>query len=107
MYQICFYSPISHVEKIKDALFLIGAGKYGNYDCCSWQTIGQGQFRPLNGSAPFIGQQNHLERIEECKVEMICNEEVISKVIEELIALHPYEEPSYQVYKILSQDEYM
>jgi hypothetical protein len=43
------------VEKVKSALFKVGAGKYKHYDQCCWQTKGQGQFRPLVGSNPAIG----------------------------------------------------
>ena len=37
MYKLCFFVPKSHVESVKLALFALGAGKIGNYDCCAWQ----------------------------------------------------------------------
>ena len=70
------------------------------YADCSWETLGTGQFRPLEGSDPFIGSSNKLERVQELKVEMICVETVIRKVIEALKQSHPYEEPAYEVIKI-------
>ena len=32
MFQLIFYVPATHLEKVKDALFNAGAGKYKNYD---------------------------------------------------------------------------
>ena len=100
MYKICFFAPIEHSEKIKEALFAAGAGKIGQYDRCSWQTVGNGQFRALSGSQPFIGKQDILENVEEYKIELVCDSEHINAAIEALKASHPYEEPAYDVYKL-------
>jgi hypothetical protein len=59
-----------------------------------------GQFRPLPGSNPFLGSQNRLERIAEYRVEMVCDELLISAVVDALKIAHPYEEPAYEVYKV-------
>ena len=53
MYKIEFYTPESHLETVKKAMFEAGAGHLENYDCCCWQTRGIGQFRPLEGSNPY------------------------------------------------------
>jgi len=100
MYKICFFAPIEHTEKIKEALFAAGAGKIGQYDCCSWQTAGSGQFRALTGSQPFIGKQDKLETVDEYKIELVCDSEHINAAIQALKASHPYEEPAYEVYKL-------
>ncbi len=105
MYQLCFYVPKSHLEQVKKALFNEGAGKIGDYDCCSWETPGQGQFRPLNGSNPFLGEVDKLESVPEYRVEMVCVESDIPAVISELIKIHPYETPAYSVSKIYTLDE--
>jgi hypothetical protein len=97
MLQIAFYAPDSAVEKVKEAMFAAGAGRVGNYDRCAWQTIGQGQFRPLPGSNPAIGAQNTLEVLDEWKVEMVCEEDCLDRVLAALKATHPYETPAYQV----------
>lgn len=100
MYQIAFYVPVSHVEEVKEALFKKGAGRYDNYDCCAWQVLGEGQFRPLQGANPFLGEKGQIEKVQEYKVEMICEDHLIHEVIEELKRVHPYEEPAYTVVKI-------
>lgn len=100
MYKICFYVPTSHLETVKSAMFKKGAGKIGNYGCCAWQTLGEGQFVPLTGSKAFIGVQDQLEKVEEYKVEMVCDDTLIKDVISALKNSHPYEEPAYDVWRI-------
>lgn len=105
MYKLCFFVPESHVEELKAALFAQGAGKIGEYDCCSWQVLGEGQFRPLQGSQPFIGARDQLAKVAEYKVEMVCEDRLIKQVIKSLLQTHPYQQPAYEVYKILAVDE--
>ncbi|WP_326500309.1 NGG1p interacting factor NIF3 [Methylomicrobium sp. Wu6] len=105
MYQLCFYVPESHLEAVKAALFAQGAGHYEAYDRCCWQVRGEGQFRPLAGSRPHVGESDRLERLAEYKVEMICRNEVIQAVVQTLLAVHPYEEPAYHFYKILTASD--
>lgn len=100
MYKLTFYVPESHLEKVKNHLFQHGAGKIGNYDCCCWQTKGAGQFRPLEGSQPFSGQQDQIQQEEEWLVEMVCDEKLIKTIVAELKTAHPYEEPAYQYWRV-------
>jgi hypothetical protein len=100
MYKLCFYVPVEDCDLVKQALFEAGAGRVGNYDSCCWQTAGWGQFRPLFGSQPHIGQADQLETVEEYKVEMVCDDHLVHKAIAALKAAHPYEEPAYDVWKL-------
>ena len=59
-----------------------------------------GQFKPLKDSDPFIGSPNTLERVQELKVEMLCDEKLIKNAIKALKQVHPYEEPAYEVVKL-------
>lgn len=100
MYTLCFFVPESHVESTKSAVFEAGGGRLGDYDRCAWQTLGQGQFRPLAGSQPFIGSHNEVEHVTEYKVEMVCTDELIEAAVAALKLAHPYEEPAYEVYRL-------
>ena len=100
MYKLCFYVPKSHLEIVKEALFNAGAGRYKNYDQCSWEVLGVGQFRPLDKSNPFIGSKFELKKIPEYKVEMVIGFSEIEKIIEILHEVHPYEEPAYEFWQI-------
>ena len=97
MYKLCFYVPESHLEAVKNAVFDAGAGRIGDYDRCCWQVVGQGQFRPLAGSEPFLGRQGELEQVPEYRVEMVCERPIIEIVVAALLQAHPYEEPAWDV----------
>lgn len=97
MRQISFYVPVEFCAQVKKSMFEAGAGRIGNYDSCSWETKGMGQFRPLVGSSPFIGRASQLECVEELKVEMVCADDCLEKVIDALKKSHPYETPAYFV----------
>lgn len=101
MMHISFYVPVGNAEEVKAAMFEAGGGKIGNYDNCSFEIQGIGQFRPLKGSNPHIGSKNMLERVSELKVEMVCEKAVIEKVVKALKAAHPYETPAYYVIETL------
>jgi hypothetical protein len=100
MYKLAFFVPPSHVEQVKSALFAAGAGRIGAYDCCAWQVLGQGQFRPLDGSTPFIGQTGEIEQVVEWKVELVVANEFIQQTVAALKHSHPYETPAYEVWKL-------
>ena len=96
MYKLVVYIPEKSLETVKKALFDAGAGQMGNYDRCSWQTKGQGQFRPLEGSSPNIGDTGTLETLTEWRLEVLVMEAVASGVKRALIDSHPYEEPAFE-----------
>jgi len=106
MLKLIFFVPESHKESVKAAVFAEGAGQYKDYDCCSWETLGTGQFRPLSASKPFIGKQDSLETVAEYRVEMICSEDKIKAALQALILAHPYEVPAYDVHVIFSLDNF-
>lgn len=100
MYKLCYFVPASHLEETKTALFDAGAGRIGDYDSCAWQCLGQGQFRPLEGSDPFLGKTGEVETVEEYKVELVCKDNLIHEALAALKRAHPYEEPAYEIYRI-------
>jgi len=100
LYKLVVYIPENALEQVKKALFNAGAGLQGNYDECCWQVLGTGQFRPLDGSSPFIGAKNQLEKVPEWRVELLVNEEYVYSVKRALIEAHPYEEPAYDFVRL-------
>ncbi|WP_122448014.1 NGG1p interacting factor NIF3, partial [Pseudomonas viridiflava] len=67
---------------------------------CCWQVLGYGQFRPLDGSQPFIGQGGVAEQVEEWKVELVVADELIQQAVVALKQSHPYETPAYEVWRL-------
>jgi len=100
MYKLSFFVPEENLESVKQALFDAGAGRIGDYDHCCWQTLGQGQFRPLQGSDPHIGRQGEVERLAEWKVELVCSDDLVRQLVAVLKQAHPYEEVAYDVWQL-------
>jgi len=103
VYKLSFYVPESHLEAVKAAVFAAGAGCIGDYDSCCWQVAGQGQFRPLEGSQPYLGQQGSVEYVPEYRVEMVCDRRHIKAVVAALLQAHPYEEPAWDVVAVVTE----
>jgi len=100
MYKLNFFVPTQNKEEVKQALFELGVGQYDNYDSCSFESLGVGQFRPINHANPHIGSLNSIEYVEEYKIEMICKNHLIKEAVNLLKRIHPYEEVAYEVLKL-------
>ncbi len=100
MYKLVVYVPATHLQGIKQALFDAGAGRIGDYDQCSWQVLGTGQFRPLAGSDPFVGKTGQVESVDEYRLEMVVDDQLVEPVIDALYRAHPYEEPAFDCWQL-------
>ena len=88
------------ITAVHDALAEAGAGTIGDYSHCSFATAGTGQFKPLTGAHPTIGEVGKLERVAETKLEMVMPRGRRGAVVEALRASHPYEEPAFDVLEL-------
>ena len=104
MLKLVFYVPETHLEQVKQAVFRAGAGRWGNYDSCCWQTLGTGQFRPVEGAKPFLGYVGSVEKVAEWRVEMICDETVVQAAVYDLFHAHHYEEVDIDMTLLLELD---
>jgi dinuclear metal center YbgI/SA1388 family protein len=84
---------------VHEALSAAGAGAIGDYSHCSFATAGTGQFRPLAGAHPTIGEVGRLERVAETKLEMVLPRPRRAAVVAALRAAHPYEEPAFDLFE--------
>ena len=91
------FVPIAYAEKLREALWAVGAGHIGNYSECSFNSGGQGTFRGGADTDPFVGQRGKLHTEEELKIEVVFPSWLQKQVISALIASHPYEEPAYDI----------
>lgn len=99
MYKLVVFVPAGHLRSVRQALFDAGAGRIGDYDQCSWQVQGSGQFRPLAGSSPFLGQSHQVETVDEFRLETVVDDPLVERVIQALYAAHPYEEPAFDCWR--------
>lgn len=102
IYSLTVYIPDTHVEEVKQALFKLGVGDFGNYTHCCWQTHGLGQFKANNASKPYVGQKDIVHKEPEVKVELILQAELIPAARQAIIDTHPYETPAYHFIRILT-----
>lgn len=105
MHLLIVYVPEESLEKVKTAVFSSGGGKIGNYSHCSWQVKGYGQFKPAAGSSPFLGGIDKLEKVDEYRLELVCEDKDIKNTVRTMLKAHPYETPAYHVVKILTLDD--
>lgn len=93
--------PETHANLIRQALGDAGAGVIGQYYQCSFSVKGIGRFIPSEGAHPAIGEVGKLEEVIEERIEISVEKEKLSQVIAAIKKVHPYEEPSIEVYPLL------
>ena len=106
LHKLVTFCPLSYAESVRLALFNSGAGQIGNYDSCSFNVNGQGTFRALPGSHPFIGNQEELHEENEVRIEVIYPSYKEKSIISALKAVHPYEEVAFDSYPLVNRMPY-
>jgi hypothetical protein len=85
----------------REAVFEAGGGRIGDYERCSWYTAGTGTFLGGDETEPVLGERGREEHVPELRVETVLPEEIVEEAVAALRAVHPYEEPAYDVYPLL------
>ena len=98
--KLVYFVPEEALESTRDACFGAGAGRIGNYERCSWYTLGTGSFLAGEGADPSIGEVGQEERVAEYRVEMVVPKERLDGVLRALFAAHPYEEVAFDIYDL-------
>jgi dinuclear metal center YbgI/SA1388 family protein len=101
--KLAIFVPITHSEVLRKQLALVGAGQIGNYNSCSFTSLGTGRFQPLDGSKPVIGQLNRVEHVDEEKVEVVFASSKKSKILKAMYEHHPYEEVAFDLWPLESK----
>ena len=91
------FIPESHLAVLQEALREADAGHIGQYDCCLSYSPVTGCWRPLEGTAPYLGTIGEACTAPELKVEVTCPTERVDAVVEAVKRVHPYEEPVINV----------
>lgn len=100
VYKLCVFVPNTHADIVRESMCAAGAGFIGNYSHCTFNLGGTGTFMPLEGTRPFIGEIGAVEEVQETKIETVCTDKNMNKVIEALKKSHPYEEVAYDIYPL-------
>ena len=97
--------PPKNTDEVRNAICNEGAGIIGNYTHCSMIIKCIGTFKPKDEANPYIGEKNRLEFIEEDKLEVICNIDIVKKVLKKLREVHPYEEPAIDIIPLIDEED--
>ncbi len=99
-HKLVTFIPEDSFETVRDALYTKGAGKYKDYSHSGFFQQGKGNFKPLSDSEPYLGEKGNLNEVEEYRFETIVAPENLDQVIKELLKMHPYEEPAWDLYQM-------
>ncbi len=94
------FAPLSYADKVRNAIFIAGGGVIGKYDCCSFNIDGNGTFRANEGSNPFVGEKGKIHTESEIRIETIMPKWLQSKVLKNILEVHPYEEVAWDSYPL-------
>ncbi|EJF60739.1 hypothetical protein DICSQDRAFT_62216 [Dichomitus squalens LYAD-421 SS1] len=121
-FKLVFFVPRASTQTVLQHLFSRfpnEVGRIGAYGGCAFVSPGTGQFVPLEGANPVIGEVGKPERVEEDRVEVLvlgsrpgaqetepsgtetgASGVDVRAVLQELKKVHPYEEVAYDVYRL-------
>jgi len=91
------FVPADYAGAVRSAIFGAGAGHIGNYSECSFNSEGQGTFRPGKGTTPFSGEEGRQQREPEIKIETILPAWLTPNVLAAIRHAHPYEEVAFDL----------
>ena len=87
--KLIVFVPVAHTENVRNAMFNAGAGHISNYSECSFNSQGEGTFKPGEGTTPFSGKKGERHTENEIKIEVIYPfwlEQVIFKAIVRILS---------------------
>ena len=102
MRKLVVFVPPESLDAVRDALFTAGAGRIGAYERCSWYTEGTGTFLGGEETSPALGERGVEERVRELRLETVFPAELHDEVVAALRRAHPYEEPAFDVYELVT-----
>jgi dinuclear metal center YbgI/SA1388 family protein len=102
--KLVIFVPEQHQREVLTSLFALGAGQIGNYDCCSFRSMGRGTFMPQKDAKPFSGRSGKLNEVEEIRIETIVTQKDLPKILENVKKIHPYEVPAFDVYPLITTE---
>ncbi|MGE5371677.1 MAG: Nif3-like dinuclear metal center hexameric protein [Solirubrobacterales bacterium] len=102
--KMAVFVPEDAAESVRMAIDAAGAGHIGKYSGCTFNSRGNGTFRPLENARPAIGKIGELTVVPEIKVETVVRESALPRVLQAMLKAHPYEEAAYDLVPLNRQD---
>ncbi|MEH6765654.1 MAG: Nif3-like dinuclear metal center hexameric protein [Aequorivita antarctica] len=101
------FVPSKDAEKVRNALFAVGAGYIGNYENCSFNIEGKGSFKGNENSNPVIGKKGKLHFEEETQIGITFAKHLQNAILKSLFETHPYEEVAYEITTLENQNQHV
>ena len=103
--KVVTFCPADAVDRLRQGLAAVGAGRIGEYQQCSFEIPGTGTFFGGERANPSVGRKGELERVSEVRLEMVCPREALGLAVLTLREFHPYEEPPIEIYELLARPQ--
>jgi dinuclear metal center YbgI/SA1388 family protein len=101
--KIVVFVPYENLSQVQEAMWNAGAGSIGNYDECSFIVNGEGTFRGGEDTNPSIGTPLVREKVNEVRLEMICEKWKTARIVNAMKEAHLYEEVAFDVYPLANK----
>lgn len=105
-YKVAVHVPVEATEEVRLAIGGAGGGVIGDYSHCMFTVRGQGRFLGGENSNPATGFKGKIEQPEEDRIEVTVSEAKLRQVIEAIKQVHPYEEPTIDVYQLVDIEDF-
>jgi dinuclear metal center YbgI/SA1388 family protein len=99
------YTTPENADKLRNSLFEAGAGKIGNYENCSFNSLGNSTFQGNEKSNPVVGKRLELVESQEIKIEVTFEKYLQNQILKALFSNHIYEEVAYEIYNLENQHQ--
>ena len=102
--KLVVFVPEEFIGKVSDAIFSAGGGSIGEYSNCSFRIPGKGTFRGSEKTNPAAGAKGVFEKVDEVRLEVLVDSWKLKHVLAEMLKVHPYEEPAYDIYPLNNEN---
>lgn len=99
------FVPKTHLEKVRTAVAAVNSLELHGYRQCMFTSEGIGSFEPLAAATPFIGEKDHLNFVEEVRIEFLVKANEVAQITAAYQVAHPYEVPAFETITIDQQGE--
>lgn len=96
MSKMVVYAPKESAEVVRKSLWESGAGNISDYSNCSFNSEGEGTYKPGENTNPTFGEIGKTNSATEVKIEVVVLNRLKNKILNELRKVHPYEEVAYE-----------
>ncbi|MDZ4831098.1 MAG: Nif3-like dinuclear metal center hexameric protein [Phycisphaerae bacterium] len=96
--KIVTYCPAGSVERLRDGLSTIGAGRIGASERCSFEIAATGTAAPAE-------RPGQLTRTDHVRLEMVCPRSALALAIETIRQFHPHNEPVIELHALEKRPE--